>query len=361
MGAQQTSAADDRIVVKFMAKKLTPEAVATWRRQLPDAAPRWGRCDFVFDADCRDYDWLVAYEDLSPAHGERFSERIEELACPVENTILITGEPSSVKSYSSLYCRQYHLVITTQEPWALTHDNILRTQTGYPWFYGRSDDGLIPFDKIQSHQPTEKTELISTVCSAKKGHRHTMHRARFDFTERLEQAMPELVRYGRGIRHLDDKKAVLDPFRYHVAIENDSVADYFTEKLLDPFLGLSLPFYYGCTNAAEYFPADSFIAIDIHDFDGSLKIIRDAIAANEFERRLPSIKEARRRVIEEHNMFALIAREVEKRHDSSVQPGRSTRLYSRRALRNSGVLPFIRTIHEKIRLKRLQGRYRHTH
>lgn len=360
MCAQRASADEDRIVVKFMAKKLTPEAVAAWRRQLPDDAPRWGRCDFVFDADCREYDWLVAYEDLSPARGERFSERVEELACPAEHTILITGEPSSVKSYSSLYCRQYQLVITTQEPWALTHDNILRTQTGYPWFYGRSEQGVIPFDEIQRHLPTEKTELISTVCSAKKGHTHTMHRARFDFTERLEQEMPELVRYGRGIRDLDDKKAVLDPFRYHVAIENDSVPDYFTEKLLDPFLGLALPFYFGCTNAAEYFPGESFIAIDIFDFAGSLKIIRDAIAAGEFERRLPYIKEARRRVIEEHNMFALIAREVESRHDPSVRAGKPTRLYSRRALRNSGIVPFVRTIHEKIRLKRRQGRYRNT-
>lgn len=358
MSEQQSIDGSAAITVKFMAKKLTPAAEPTWRRQLPDGESKWGHCLFVFDQNCRVYDWLVAYDDLSPSLQERFSERTEPLACPAENTILITAEPSSVKSYSSDFCRQFGMIITTQEPWAITHKHIVRTQTAYPWHYGRSDTGMMPFDQIVNNPPVEKSRLISTVCSSRLGHKHTLHRARFKFTERLEKELPEIDRFGKGVRYLNDKAEVLDSYRYHVAIENDSVPDYFTEKLEDPFLGLALPFYFGCTNAADYFPKESFIPIDIFDFEGSINTIRQAIKNNEYEKRLPYIKEARRRVLEEHNIFALLSREIEKRHNPARKSAAEIKIYSRRALRNKSTRHFVRAIYEKYRLKRLQAKHR---
>lgn len=346
------------ITVKFMAKKLRPDQVPAWRRQLPDAGPRLGRCRFEFDQDSRNYDWLVVYDDLSPVGDEKFSIRREALACPPGNTVLVTAEPSSIKCYSEDYCAQFGLVMTHHEAWAIRHPNILYTQTGYPWFYGRSDQGVRSFDAIRSQPPREKSRMISTVCSTKQDP-DTLQQARFEFTARLEQAMPELVRYGKGIRPLADKAEVLDDYRYHVAIENDVAPHYFTEKLTDAFLGLSLPFYFGCPNAAEYFPERSFIPIDIFDFDGSLEIIRQALAEQAFEKRLADIEEARRRVLDEHNLFALLAREIERREgtDAPSHAGAAT-ILSRRALRNSGPRIFLRTIFEKHRLQREVARRR---
>jgi len=362
MSEQRCIDGSGAIVVKFMAKKLTAATTPAWRRQLPDEESKWGRCQFVFDPDCQIYDWLVAYDDLSPVAGEKFSERIEALACPSENTALVTAEPSSIKTYSPDFCGQFGLIITSQEPWAIAHEHIVRTQTAYPWFYGRSDTGMMPFDQIEDNPPLNKSRLISTVCSSKLGRRHTLHRARFEFTERLEKELPEIDRFGKGVRYLNDKAEVLDSYRYHVAVENDSVPDYFTEKLVDSFLGMALPFYFGCTNAADYFPQESFIPIDIFDFEGSINTIRRAIRANEYEKRLPYIKEARRRVLEEHNLFALLSREIEKRHDPASEGASVSyagiELYSRRALRNRSTKHFLRTIYEKYRLKRLQAKRR---
>lgn len=347
---------DRTIHVKFMAKKLRPDQVPAWRRQLPDAAPRWGRCAFHFDPDHRDYDWLVAYDDLSPVGGEKFSTRRERLACPRERTILVTAEPSSIKCYSADYCSQFGLVITHHEPWAIRHPNLLRCQTGYPWFYGRGSGGVRSYDQIAGQVPRDKSRAISTVCSSKQDP-DTLQRQRVAFTARLQEALPDMDRYGKGVRFLDDKADVLDDYRYHVAIENDVAPHYFTEKLVDAFLGLSLPFYYGCPNAADYFPAESFIPIDIFDFDRSRDLIAGALERDEFERRRPYIEEARRRVLEEHNLFALLAREIEARHDAPAGPPGGVML-SRRASRNSGPLVFTRTLREKYRLKREVARRR---
>jgi hypothetical protein len=345
------------ITVKFLAKKLRPETTPAWRRQLPDDAARWGRCRFVFDPDCRDYDWLVAYDDLSPVGSEKFSVRKETLACARERTILVTAEPSSIKCYSRDFCAQFGLVITHHELWAIQHPNLHYQQTGYPWFYGRSDTGLRTFDEIRASRPVDKTSLISTVCSAKQDP-DTLQRQRFEFTARLQEALPEMDRYGKGIHLLDDKADVLDGYRYHVTIENDVAPHYFTEKLVDSFLGLSLPFYYGCPNAADYFPERSFIPIDIFDFDRALKTIRTAIEENEFEARLADLEEARRRVLEEHNLFALLAREIEARHGDTATGEAGGRILSRRALRNSGPMIFLRTVWEKERLRRRVATHR---
>jgi hypothetical protein len=346
------------IVVKFMAKKLRPETMPAWRRQLPDAEARWGRCQFVFDPDFREYDWLVAYDDLSPVGPEKFSIRTETLACAREHTILVTAEPSSIKCYSRDFCAQFGLVITHHEPWALHHSTRVYQQTGYPWFYGRGDSGLRSFDEIRANPPRDKTSLISTVCSAKQDP-DTLQRQRFEFTARLQEALPEMDRFGKGIRLLDDKADVLDRYRYHVTIENDVAPHYFTEKLVDSFLGLSLPFYFGCPNAADYFPERSFIPIDIFDFEGALETIRNALAENAFDERLPDLEEARRRVLEKHNLFAVLAREIEARHSKPASTaGKGERILSRRALRNSGPLIFLRTVREKERLRRQVARRR---
>ena len=51
----------------------------------------------------------------------------------------------------------------------------------------------------------------------------------------------------------------------HIAVENHIAPHHWTEKLSDSFLGYCLPFYIGCPNAADYFPEQSFIGLDIED------------------------------------------------------------------------------------------------
>ena len=38
--------------------------------------------EWILDWDARDYDWFVVCDDLPGHDGERFSLRVEELACP---------------------------------------------------------------------------------------------------------------------------------------------------------------------------------------------------------------------------------------------------------------------------------------
>ncbi len=312
---------------------------AIWRHQLPHGEARWGECEFVFAAEARDYDWLVVYDDLP--------ER-ETLACPRAHTLLVTTEPPSVKIYGNAYTHQFGAVLTSQPEWALPHPQRLYAQPALHWFYGVGRRGIVPFDRIPDATP-DKTRDVSMVYSP-KAMGHTLHRRRERFMRALASGMPELEVFGRGTaRPLDDKADCLRGYRYHVAVENYVGMHHWTEKLADPFLGLALPFYYGCPNADDYFPPESFIRIDIDDPDAARAALRTAVSANDYARRLPALHEARRRVLYEYNLFAVLAREIVRLHRVGARPDAAAAILSRHALRRTSPRVALADFYGKLR------------
>jgi hypothetical protein len=321
-----------RLRIKFLGKYKPGADGAGWLKCFPHNEPRWGNCDFVFDRDCRDYDWLVVYDDLPSLAGERHPLWEEELACPPDHTLLLLTEPSSIKTYGRCYLGQYRWILSTQETWATgRHRGHILEQPALYWFYAdtspRGD-----YDTLVAHVPLAKTLDLSTVCSSKR-QGNTLHRARYDFTQDLKAKLPFMDIYGHGVRPLVDKADALDPYRYHLAIENHLGPHHWTEKLADPFLGACLPLYYGCPNAEDYFPPESFLRIDIHDVEGTAEIIQRALRDKLWEKRLPAILESRRRVLEQYGTIATIVRLVNQRHDPNrPRPASPLRILSRRRL-----------------------------
>ena len=316
------TAGEQPIRVKFYGT-YNPHA---WIRQFPGQIPEWGRCHFLLDPEATDFDWLVIYNDLLRTHPE------EVFSLPRDRSILVTTEPSSIKTYGRAFTNQFGYVLTSQEPWALPHRNRIYSQPALQWYYGLGRNHLLSYDEMAANAPYDKPRLLSTVCSAKR-QRHTLHNRRYEFTQALKKRVPELEIFGHGVREIDDKAEAIAPYKYHLAIENHIAPHHWTEKLSDVFLGAALPFYCGCPDAAEYFPAESFIPIDIEDVEGAAAIIQQAIRNNEYEKRLPHILEARRRVLEEYNTFAVLSRAIEQRHDADAPRLPPTRVLSRRRLR----------------------------
>ena len=342
---------------KIRVKVISKLPAATWLHQFPEGKPVWGDCVFVFERDAREYDWLLVYDDLPAREKESKKLSREVLACPRAHTLLVTTEPSSVKVYGNDYTRQFGLVLTSQPEWALPHSQRIYAQPALHWFYGLGSHQTMSFNSIFAQVADEKMHDASMVYSP-KAMRHTLHYHRARFMRWLVEHMPELEPFGRETaRKLDDKADCLRGHRYHIAIENFVGEHHWTEKLADPFLGLTLPFYFGCPNAETYFPEDSFIRIDIRDPAGALDIIRSAIANNEYEKRLPALIEAKRRVMFEYNLFAVAAREIAGRHHDQAKTQPDKVILSRRALRRASPMVALRDLVGKVRgrLRQLPG------
>ena len=339
-----------QIRVKFLHRGLRRGRSATaFLRQFPGAEPQWGTCRFDFDVDCRDYDWLVVYQDLP--RGESFFTE-ERLACPRERTLLITGEPSTITVFGRDYLRQFGWILTFQEPWAMRHPQVIYHHPGLMWHYGLpfGAGDFITWDQLAATGPLPKSKALSTVCSQRTG-RVTLHSARVDFTRCLQADLPELEVFGHGVRPMNDKAEALDSYRHQIAVENHVHDHHLTEKLPDAFLGYTLPFYHGAPNAGRYFPEESFIAIDINDYRRSLEIIAGTLANDEYLDRLPFIIEARRRVLEEENLFAIVSREIAARHDLPAKRASGQVIRNRPTMRLKNPLAGLRSLGEKVAVK----------
>lgn len=318
------------IHVKFLSRVKMPDGNIgdSYLRRFENFEPIIGNCHFHFERDFRNYDWLVAYDDLprdSPS---------ETLACPRKNTLLLTGEPSSITRYGGNFLAQFGHILSSQEPGLIRHPNLITRQSGLFWYYGGSDQRGT-HDALSSAQPPEKTKAISCVCST-KAMSHTLHSKRFAFVSRLmNHDLPELDVWGYGIRELTNKADAIDPYKYHLAIENHTCDHHWTEKLADAFLGYSLPIYFGCTNLDDYFPPDSYVWIDIRNADQALATIRQTLAEDPYEKRLPAIQEARRRVLEEYSTFPQLARLIRERHATAGNVEAGARILGRRQFRKA--------------------------
>ena len=296
------------VTVKFLAKTAPDQDPALWSSLIP--ASGLNGVAFTFDLEARDYDWLVIYEDLPPLVGEKKINRIEPLACPKTNTLLITTEPSSIRIDGPHYMSQFGHVLTSKSPVLTKHPNHIKATPPLRWFYGRpmgNDGHYKTVDDIINTDIPHKNKYLSAVCSTKKM-AHTVHAARLDFVMNLRERMPELNVFGRGIQPIDEKSEAMDDYRYHIAIENHIERGHWTEKLADCFLAGCLPFYFGDPDYARAFPEDSVIPIDIYDIDKAENIIREAIASDQYTKRLPAIQDARRRVIEDYNVLGWVAK-----------------------------------------------------
>jgi hypothetical protein len=300
-----------------------------------------GNCLFTFDPLDNEYDWLVVIDDITKV----IPNRTEILNCPKENTIFVTTEPSSITKYGKGFVNQFNFLITNQPKEDLPHPNAIRSQTGNVWFYGRSLDEILNISELS------KTKKISTVCSNKQ-QGHTIHKLRYDFTKILEEEIPELDRFGKGYNWIDIKADAIDDYEFHVAIENHYAPNVWTEKLADTFLGYAVPIYYGCPNVYDYFPEDSIILIDIYDVESSIKKIKKIISTpGEYERRLPAVKEARRRVIEEYNLLEMINKIVtENKNKEQSELSFKNKIYNRRKMRTKSISDLIGFLNWKTKI-----------
>ena len=341
---------EPRLTVKFMHRGLRRgHSIEGFLRQFPGSQPQWGGCRFVFDVDCREYDWLVVYHDL-PKDDSFFTE--ERLACARERTLLITGEPSTITVFGRDYLRQFGAILTFQEPWAMRHPNVIFHHPGLIWHYGLpfGEGNFITWDQLSATPPPEKTRMISTVCSQRTGN-VTLHSTRVDFTARLKEDLPELDVFGHGVKPMNDKAEALDSYQFHIAVENHVYDHHLTEKLPDAFLGYTLPFYHGAPNTADYFPKESFIPIDINNYQRSLEIIRSHLANNEYQDRLPYIIEARRRVLEEQNLFGIMSATIEEQEAMVSTETKGRVIRNRSTMRIKNPLAGIRSLTEKAAVK----------
>jgi hypothetical protein len=270
-----------------------------------------GKYQFFIDEEIESPDFLVV-------RNKYIKSKLEKKVAP-ENTILTLSEPYSIVNFPKKYRDQFGLVCSCQEE--ISHHNIFYTPAILPWLVGVVKKNNLTihsrsYDQLKASPFPKKTKLLSVITSNKaftKGHQE-----RINFVSKLKQHFGDQIDvFGRGFNDFNDKWDVLAPYKYHIALENSSSNYYWTEKLSDCFLAGTYPIYYGCKNIQDYFPSEAFTSIDIHDIERSIQKITEILNNDYSSIDLSSLEKCKELVLEDYNMFNLIAKYCDKLNGNS--------------------------------------------
>ena len=190
-----------------------------------------------------------------------------------------------------------------------THAN---TFNNNEWHISKTYDELLS-EKIIKDEYLGK--VLSTVLSDK--YCDPGHIKRIDFVKFLENKGLNIHVYGgnkfewknyKGMLPYHCKDDALFPYKYSFNAENHEIRNYFTEKFIDCILSECLMFYWGCPNIRDYFDEKACVILSLEDFEKDYNIIIKAISENWWEQRLPYIKQAKEKILNEMQFFPRIER-----------------------------------------------------
>jgi len=285
----------------------TEAADEIYRRTAPTIPFEGYGC--YFDCDPKGTGWLV----FAAPNSTPFSTRI-----PHRRRILVVGEPPSMTNWAPDYINQFGILLS---PYNIAGFNgrWIESHPGLPWFYGwnRKTGRVLSYDELRRRDVPEKNADLSVVLSNKVTHRG--HRARLRFVEYLRGELGDrLAIFGRGIRNIDDKADAIDPYKYHLVLENSVQRNYWSEKLADAFLGYSFPLYAGCPNVLDWLDERSLVQIDLETPQSSAIRIRELLDSRLFEESREIVSQTRSRILSDLSFPACIATALQNFSDEDV-------------------------------------------
>jgi hypothetical protein len=125
---------------------------------------------------------------------------------------------------------------------------------------------LFPFGGCWTREAdTSKKEFAASFLTSSK----VMcpgHGLRLDIFNRLANRVGAIpVTKHKSPPMLADKRSMLVPFQFSVAMENTRRQNFFTEKLIDCFATKTIPIYWGCPNVDEFFNPEGIIKFNNAD------------------------------------------------------------------------------------------------
>jgi hypothetical protein len=272
-------------------------------RQTPGRTGLWKDVQFTLADDDRRCDYWVVFDGIP---------RPQRVRCDSGHVTFIPAEPPGLRVYNKRFLDQFSSVLTFRTD--IVHRHRVRSHPMMPWWAGirgghKRKTMALDYDQLRAAAPEDKTDAVSVVCSNNAS--TPDHRRRLAFVEALKARLGDRLHlFGTGFRAVEDKWDVIAPYKYHLAVENSSYPDYWTEKAADAFLGGSLLLYWGCPNLADYFPRGSFRMVDRDDPDATASAIESLLKESAYDQAGDAIGKAKLLVLDRYNIFAEVARFV---------------------------------------------------
>lgn len=171
-------------------------------------------------------------------------------------------------------------------------------------WYGTKDQGGV----LSSKTYEIKSKNISIIASNKL--LCDMHLFRKDIAEKCKNnKLADTFGTFDGGPRVPKIADILTDYRYNIAVENFIDDYYFTEKVLNCFASMTVPIYCGAPKIHEFFNPDGIIFLKTSDIDNLDNILK-CCSKEDYEQRLPAIKENYEKVLEYVNIDDMLYKKV---------------------------------------------------
>ena len=261
----------------------------TWNK-MSQGNYTWNNIQIVWEEPC-DYYVVInkPYGDFSP---------------PMEKCIIFHQEPYMSEEHWGKWVSPENAFFLGSHKLAYNNNE---------WHIGKSYKELLEI-KIEKTFQSE----ISTVLSDK--YIDTGHIHRIDFVKFLERKNVPIHVYGGNKFNWKDYKGTLPyhkkdeglfPYKYTFNAENNSIENYYTEKIIDAILSECLIFYWGCSNISNYIDERAYVKLNMDNFEESLEIINKAIEEDWWSKRIEYIRNAKLKILNELQLFPRLEKIIE--------------------------------------------------
>ncbi|MBC6445492.1 MAG: hypothetical protein GDA50_08805 [Alphaproteobacteria bacterium GM202ARS2] len=277
-------------------------------RQTPGDDLVWGNSHFSW-GDEKGCSWLCVYDNVPQGWTTTI---------PKHRRILVVVEPKAIMHYTPDCLAQYGTVLSPYVRPASYEGRWVNAPILFPWLYGvygfkehNVTRKYATWDALKKPK-TNKTKLLSVIQRNKGFSKTQLQRSRFI------QSLLDI--FGRKTVYLNSKADGIDAYRYHLALENDTGPHFWSEKLADCYLGEAYPIHAGCPNLSDYFPPQAYTAIDIFNIPQAIQRVKEVIVSDLWRDNRSYILEAKRRVMEEHQLLPVIDRVIRSADKTAYQP-----------------------------------------
>lgn len=163
-----------------------------------------------------------------------------------------------------------------------------------PW-YGREPDEII--DEKLCYQKTKNISFLSSKKIMCDMHKHRVALANKCKTKKLADTFGTFD--GGKPASLS---SVLKDYRYTVIVENEIDDYYFTERLTNAFLSMTIPVYCGAPKIGKFFNEEGIISFNIRDFDNIEDILKNC-NEEDYNNRINAVIDNFNRVQKYKNVF----------------------------------------------------------
>ena len=206
--------------------------------------------------------------------------------------------------------------VKTWGKWASPNENVYYKVLTHKYHHNPLEWHLNKtYSELIDYHP-EKSKLLSTFVSAKNNDEGHIKRLEFlKYIENRDEIPIDI--YGNGSKGYKNGKGFMEhkdegmfPYKYTICVENNSERNYVTEKLADGILAECLSFYWGCPNVTDYIDSESFIPINLDNFEEAYNTIKNAIENDEWSKRIDKIRSAKTKIMNELSIMACVEKAI---------------------------------------------------